>query len=283
MLRRLVWDHPVISRGSATICVGLLLAIPRLQAQAPAPAPVADTKVPSYDVVSIKPDHTDSGRVSIHIDDGNFDATNVSLKTLILGAYDLKEAQLFGLPKWGDSAHFDIKAKIIDPDKKQLAALTPQEFTSMQQPILTDRFQLKFHRERKILPVYELVTIKGGPKFKEITPVEQKSDAGVNGVRAGGMSVHNRSLVATGIPIARLADQLSAQLQRVVVDKTGLAGNYNFELKWSPDDAGPPSPDVAAPPDIFTALEEQLGLKLEPGKEEMDTFIIDHVEYPSEN
>jgi len=283
MLRRLVWDYPVISRGCATICVGLLLAIPRLQAQAPAPAPVADTKVPSYDVVSIKPDHTDSGRVSIHIDDGNFDALNVSLKTLILGAYNLKEAQLFGLPKWGDSAHFDIKAKIIDPDKKQLAALTPQEFTSMQQPILTDRFQLKFHRERKILPVYELVTIKGGPKFKEITPVEQKSDAGVNGVRAGGMSVHNRSLVATGIPIARLADQLSAQLQRVVVDKTGLAGNYNFELKWSPDDAGPPSPDVAAPPDIFTALEEQLGLKLQPGKEEMDTFIIDHVEYPSEN
>ena len=153
----------------------------------------------------------------------------------------------------------------------------------MQQPILTDRFQLKFHRERKILPVYELVTIKGGPKFKEITPVEQKSDAGVNGVRAGGISVHNRNLVATGVPMSRLTDQLSAQLQRVVVDKTGLAGNYNFQLSWSPDDAGPPSPDVAAPPDIFTALEEQLGLKLQPGKEEMDTFIIDHVEYPSEN
>ena len=283
MRRRLIWHRYVLSCGGAAIYMGLLFAIQGLHAQTPAATPAADAKVPSYDVVSIKPDHTDTGRVSIRIDDGNFDALNVSLKTMILGAYNLKESQLFGLPKWGDSAHFDIKAKIIDPDKKQLAALTPQEFTSMQQPILTDRFQLKFHRERKILPVYELVTIKGGPKFKEITPVEQKSDAGVNGVRAGGMSVHNRSLVATGIPIARLADQLSAQLQRVVVDKTGLAGNYNFELKWSPDDAGPPSPDVAAPPDIFTALEEQLGLKLEPGKEEMDTFIIDHVEYPSEN
>jgi uncharacterized protein (TIGR03435 family) len=102
-------------------------------------------------------------------------------------------------------------------------------------------------------------------------------------VRAGGMSVHNRNLVATGVPIARLVDQLSAQLQRVVVDKTGLAGNYNFQLTWSPDDAAPPSPDVAAPPDIFTALEEQLGLKLQPGKEEIDTLVIDHVEYPSEN
>ena len=283
MRRRLIWHGHVLALGPAAVCMGLLVAIPRLQAQGPPVAPTADGKVPSYDVVSIKPDHTDNGRVSIHIDDGNFDALGVSLKTMILSAYSLKESQLFGLPKWGDSAHFDIKAKIIDPDKKQLAALTPQEFTSMQQPILTDRFKLKFHRERKILPVYELVTIKGGPKFKEITPIEQKSDTGVNGVRAGGMSVHNRNLVATGVPISRLADQLSAQLQRVVVDKTALAGNYNFELKWSPDDAGPPSPDVAAPPDIFTALEEQLGLKLQPGKEELDTFIIDHVEYPSEN
>ncbi len=97
------------------------------------------------------------------------------------------------------------------------------------------------------------------------------------------VSFHNRNLVATGVPISQLTDQLSAQLKRVVVDKTGLAGNYNFQLSWSPDDAGTPSPDVAAPPDIFTALEEQLGLKLQPGKEEMDTFVIDHVEYPSEN
>jgi uncharacterized protein (TIGR03435 family) len=283
MRRRLIWHGHVISLGSAAIWMALLVAIPRLQAQGPALTPTAGIKVPSYDVVSIKPDHTDTGRVSMRIDDGNFDALNVSLKTMILSAYSLKEAQLFGLPKWGDSAHFDIKAKIIDPDKKQLEALTSEEFQSMQQPILADRFQLKFHRERKILPVYELVTIKGGPKFKEITPIEQKNDTGVNGVRAGGMSVHNRNLVATGVPISRLADQLSAQLKRVVVDKTDLAGNYNFQLSWSPDDAGPPSPDVAAPPDIFTALEEQLGLKLQPGKEEMDTFVIDSVEYPSEN
>ena len=123
MRRRLIWHGHVISLGSAAIWMGLL-AIPRLQAQGPALAPTAGVKVPSYDVVSIKPDHTDNGRVSIDIDDGNFDALNVSLKTMILSAYSLKEAQLFGLPKWGDSAHFDIKAKIIDPDKKQLEALT---------------------------------------------------------------------------------------------------------------------------------------------------------------
>ena len=124
MRRRLIWHGHVISLGSAAIWMGLLVAFPRLQAQEPALAPTAGVKVPSYDVVSIKPDHTDNGRVSIDIDDGNFDALNVSLKTMILSAYSLKEAQLFGLPKWGDSAHFDIKAKIIDPDKKQLEALT---------------------------------------------------------------------------------------------------------------------------------------------------------------
>jgi hypothetical protein len=196
MRRRLIWHRHVISLGSAAICMGLLVAIPCLHAQGPTLTRTADGKVPSYDVVSIKPDHTDSGRVSIRIDDGNFDALNVSLKTMILSAYSLKEAQLIDLPKWGDSAHFDIKAKII---------------------------------------------------------------------------------------VARLADQLSAQLQRVVVDKTGLTANYNFQLSSSPDDAPPTSPDVAAPPDIFTALEEQLGLKLQPGKEEMNTFVIDHVEYPTEN
>ncbi len=275
MLKRLIWHRRVISLIHAAICMGLLLATPHLQAQVAATRPTASVKVPSYDVVSIKPDHTDNGRVSIHIDDGNFDALGVSLKTMILGAYGLKESQLFGLPKWGDSAHFDIKAKILNPDKQQLQSLTQEQFQSMQQPILTDRFLLKFHRETKILPVYELVTIKGGPKFKEATPTELKGDQ--------GMSVHDRSMVATGEPMSRLAENLSAQLQRVVVDKTGLTAKYIFQLTWSPDDAQPSSLDGSAPPDIFTALAEQLGLKLQPGREEMDTFVIDHVEYPSEN
>jgi hypothetical protein len=113
MRKRLIRHEHVISLGSAAICMGLLVAIPVLQAQAPGSSSTAGVKLPSYDVVSIKPDHTDSGRVSIHSDDGNFDAVNVSLKTMILSAYNLNEAQLFGLPKWGDSAHFDIKAKII--------------------------------------------------------------------------------------------------------------------------------------------------------------------------
>ena len=283
MHKRLIWRRYAFSLGSATIWMGLLVALPGIRAQSSAVTPAANVKVPSYDVVSIKPNRTGSGNVSIDINDGNFDASNVSLKTMILSAYGLKEAQLFGLPKWGESARFDIKAKIIDPDKKALEGLTREEHESMQQPILTDRFQLKFHHEMKRLPVYDLVIMKGGPKFKQTTPAELTSDVGVNGVRAGGMSIHNRNLTATGIPMSSLIDQLSGQLQRVVIDKTGLTAKYNLQLSWSADDAGPPSTDAPGPPDIFTALEEQLGLKLQPGKEMIDTFVIDHVELPSEN
>jgi uncharacterized protein (TIGR03435 family) len=263
--------------------MGLVVALTPMKAQSSATTPAANRKVPAYDVVSIKPNRTGSGNVSINTNDGIFDATNVSLKAMILNAYSLKEAQLFGLPKWGESTRFDIQAKIIDPDKKALEGLTSQQFQSMQQPILTERFQLKFHHEMKTLPVYDLVTIKGGPKFKQTTPAEMTSDVGVNGVRAGGMRVNNRNLTATGIPMSSLVNLLSGQLQRVVVDKTGLAAKYNLQLRWSADDAGPSSSDNPEAPDIFTALEEQLGLKLKPGKEEIDTFVIDQVELPSEN
>lgn len=257
-------------------CAGLLIAVLAMVAQrAASPRPdAADAKGPAYDVVSIKPDKTDSGNVSVSIDDGNFDASNVSLKMMILGAWGLNDAQLLDLPKWGDSARFDIKAKIIDPDKKALAALTPEQFRSMQQPILTDRFQLKFHRGKKVLPIYDLVVIKGGPKFKEATA----DDASHSGI-----GIHNRNLTATTVTLSELADRLSDQVSRIVIDKTGLTGKYNLQLSWSPDDAGPPAPDSSTPPDIFTALEEHLGLKLKPAKAEIETFVVDHAELPSEN
>jgi uncharacterized protein (TIGR03435 family) len=241
---------------------------------------VPDSKVPTYDVVSIKPNKSGSGNVDISVDDGNFEAVNVSLKTMLLSAYGLKDAQLVNLPKWGESARFDIKAKVIDPDKKIMDALTGPQFRSMQRPILTERFQLKFHREKKVLPVYELVVAKDGPKFKQTTDAEMTGNSPINGVRPGGISVHNQNLTATGIPISSIADSLSGQVQRIVIDKTGLAGNYNLQLIWSRDDAKAPATDVAPPPDIFTALTEQLGLKLQAAKAEVETFVVDQVVMP---
>jgi len=274
-------------RRVSTMCSGFLFAAfcsaltaPTLYAQAPTP-PAATTPLPTYDIVSIKPNKTGSGNVGVNIDDGNYTASNISLKMLIISAYNLKEAQVFNLPKWDDSARFDIKAKVLNPDKKVLEALTPQQFSAMQQPIL-DRFHLTFHHELKTLPVYELVLIKTGPKFKETTAAETANPDGVNGVRAGGISIHNQNLVATGVPLSRLADSLSYQVKRIVVDKTGLTGNYNLTLTWAPDDGTPQAPDSTLP-SIFTALQEQLGLKLEPAKAPIEAFIVDHAEIPSED
>ena len=257
-------------------CAAMLVTISALHAQSAASpqAQAAVAKVPAYDVVSIKPNKTGSGRVSISVDDGKFNASNVSLKMMILGAWGLKDPQIVNLPKWGNSARFDVEAKVLDPDKKVFAALTPEQFQAMQQPILTDRFQLKFHHEKKVLPIYELLVIKGGPKFKQ-APANIAGDTGV--------SINNGNLIATAVPLTSLADDLSNQVSRIVIDKTGLVGKYNFQLSWSPEDAGPPSPDTAAQPGIFTALQEQLGLKLQPGKAEIETFVIDHAEPPSEN
>jgi uncharacterized protein (TIGR03435 family) len=267
-----------------------VLIVPPLAAQVAAPkaSVTADAKLPVYDVVSIKPNKTGSGRISIDDGDGHFTASNVSLKTLINIAYDLKEGQLVDLPKWADSARFDIQAKVLEPDKKVFDALTDEQSGAMLQPILTDRFQLKFHHETKVLAVYELVVVKDGPKFKESKISGDQKAA--NGMSAGSMSTHNSStngvlsatMTATAIPISSLASQLSTQLQRLVIDKTGLGGKYDLDLTWVRDDS-PTGASDSASVSIFTALQEQLGLKLQPSKSPVETLVVDHVELPSEN
>lgn len=252
-----------------------------LSAQA-APAPAVSTAVPVYDIVSVKPSKPGMSGYHISSDAQNFSALNISLKALILSAYSLKESQVFNLPKWSDDARFDIKAKIIAPDNKAIEALTPQQYNSMQQPILTDRFHLTFHHDLKTQPVYELAVGKSGLKLKQTTAAETASADGVNGVHPGGISIHNRNLIATGITMERLADALSGQVHRIVVDKTGLTGKYNVTLSWAPDDGAPQAPDATLPT-IFTAVQEQLGLKLESGKAQVEGFVIDHVEIPSED
>jgi uncharacterized protein (TIGR03435 family) len=269
-----------------------VLLTPRLAAQAVAPQPPAasNTKVPAFDVISIKPNKSGSGSMGIDWGDGHFIASNVSLKMLLLNAYDLKESQLSGLPKWDDSAHFDIQAKVVDPDVKLIKSLTDDQSRAMVQPILTDRFQLKFHHETKVLPVYELVVMKDGPKFKESKIAGDQKAA--NGMGAGSMNTHNSSTASTGVlsttltsvavPISSLTAVLSSQLQRIVVDKTGLTGKYDLELAWSRDDSSSPTSDSGTV-SVFTALQEQLGLRLQPSKSPVETFVIDHVELPSEN
>jgi len=237
-----------------------------------------EAKVPVFDVVSIKPNRSGSGSMGIETHNDSYSATNVSLKRLLQDAYGIREDLISGVPGWAESTGFDIKAKVVDPNLDELRKLSAEQRRSMLQSFLADRFQLKVHIETKELPVYELVVAKGGPKFHEAASSKGVADAS----KTPGMWIHNNELTATAIPLTSLAAMLSRQLHRTVLDKTGLSGEYDLDLKWAPEDGQDPSPDSSAP-SIFTALQEQLGLKLQSSRGPVETLVVDRVEMPSEN
>jgi len=228
-----------------------------------------------------------------------YSASNVSLKMLVQSAYGIREDLISGAPSWADSARFDIDAKVAGSDVDALKKLTPEQRRLILQPLLADRFKLKMHTETKQLPVYELVPAKGGSKLKEATPGDTYANGikGPDGVGRGGMmKVGRGQLTSQAVPMTSLANMLAQQLHRTVIDKTGLTGKYDVELTWTPDQGadpmfkgpdGSPQRGDAAPdtsgPSIFTALQEQLGLRLQSAKGPVETVVIDHVEMPSEN
>jgi len=148
----------------------------------------------------------------------------------------------------------------------------------MLQSVLANRFHLMSHFETKELPAYALVILKNktGPKLTEIQP-------GVlpNGLKdPGGINMSRTEITAAGADMLNLLHVLQLQTGRPIVDRTGLTGHYNFVLKWTPDQDSA-SPDAG--PSIFTAIQEQLGLKLEPIKAPVQILVVDHIERPSEN
>jgi uncharacterized protein (TIGR03435 family) len=237
------------------------------------------TSPPKFEVASIKPADPNVRGFRIQTDPGGrYIATGVTVKFLITQAYGVRNFQVSGAPGWTDSARYDINAKgeIRIEDK-------PGQMDLMLQDLLADRFHLKLTREAKEMPIFALVLAKSGAKLKEST-------VGEDGRR---MQTGRGRIEVQGIDMASLANMLSQQLGRTVVDKTGLTGNYDFKLEWTPDLGQPQGPKEiggaeTAPPDspgptIFTALQEQLGLKLESTKGPVEILVIERVEKPSEN
>jgi bla regulator protein BlaR1 len=271
------------------------------QRQAASPVAGAASKVPAFEVASIKPDKSGTGMTTLRTTPVGFSASNISLKALIQQAYGVEENQILGAPSWLGSERYDIEAKVASSDTDALHDLNPDQRRIMLQPLLADRFQLKVHTELKDLPVLALVVAKGGPKLHEAKP----GDTYPNGLKGfdgpggpGMMLMRPGQLTAQGVDLWFVAKQLSQQLGRTVQDKTGLTGKYDFTLQWKPD--RDPSPMPGAPPageqgpgatlstdsseaSIFTAVQEQLGLKLESRKAPVEVLVIDHVEAPSEN
>jgi uncharacterized protein (TIGR03435 family) len=255
--------------------------------------------IPAFEVVSVKPNRSGSGSVRVNLPDDGYSATNILLTLLVASAYGIKQEQISGAPSWVESARYDIQAKVADSDVATLRRLSMGERESMLQPVLTDRFKLKVHRGQQELPVYELVIAKKGPKLKEAIPGDTYANGikGPEGVaRAGMMSMIPGQLTGQAIPISNLARLLSRQLGLTIVDKTGLTGRYDIKLQWDPDEsrgpmfAGPTGgnqeaapPPASSGPSIFTALREQLGLRLQSTKGRVEILVIDHIERPSEN
>ena len=244
----------------------------------PQPKPMSADANPVFEVATVKPSQS-AGGVSLRVNpSGLFTTTGTSLSDLIEFAYDLHRRQVRGGPSWFENEKYDLTGK---PDKPGRPSLT--QLKAMIQKLLADRFQLTVHRDKRELSVYAITVAKSGPKLT-------KNDSDPNGL-PGGVGIGPRSLSLRNITMAEFAIMLQASiLDRPALDRTGLgSARYDLNLRWTPD--GPqlqpgaePLPDNAdAPPDLFAAFQQQLGLKLESAKAPVDVLVIDHVEQPSAN
>jgi uncharacterized protein (TIGR03435 family) len=231
-----------------------------------------------FEVASIKPSKpgSDGGGIKPLPGGQTYVATNVPVKLMIKLMFHLNDRQISGGPGWLDTDLYDVEAKADGPH-------SIDELHVMFQNLLVDRFKLAYHKETRTLPAYELVVDKSGAKLTENQSPEHFDIP----VRPRGFG----KLEATHCSMSYFSWILSQRLDRPVIDQTGLTQFYDFKLEWTPE--LPPGlaarPDVAANlpptngPDIFTAVREQLGLKLDSHKGPVEVMIIDQVERPSEN
>ncbi|MGA7155474.1 MAG: TIGR03435 family protein [Acidobacteriaceae bacterium] len=243
-------------------------------------------KLPSYDVASIRASNTSSRMMRLRNAPDGFSCENINLKSLIANAYGIRQDLITGGPSWINSTGFDVEAKVAGPDIATFNKLSDRQRASLLQALLTDRFHLKLHHEIRNLPMYDLVIAKGGSKLKPAAPFTPPPDLPMNpgAMRRPGMLRMGPGMIqGDALPIAAIANQLSYAVSSTVVDKTGLAGNYDFDLKWQPVNSGPAANADDSGVSIFTAVQEQLGLKLQPTKGPVDTLVIDQAEKPSEN
>jgi bla regulator protein BlaR1 len=279
--------------GVATLCAVAAPLVAGLM-NSPRRQDVAD--VPSYhfEVSTIKPNNTriSRGFMPGFTADG-YRADLVPLMLLIRQAYGVQGFQVAGGPEWINTGFYNVEAKMDGPTAEALSKLRPDEIKlarqKMLQSLLEDRFGLKVHRGTKDGSVYLLVIAKGGSKLHEPKPGD---DPGVltadGGATQGYAQETSTGFIVRALSAPRIAILLSQQVGRPVIDKTGLTGRYDFILDFTRDLAVNVPHDSGAAPDpgavsIFTAVQQQLGLKLEPGKGPVDVIVIDHAEKPSGN
>lgn len=243
---------------------------------------------PTFEVASIKPNNSGDPGQYFKMGGVSPSVTNMTLRFMIRWAYDMHDFQLVGGPGWMDTEHYDMQARTS-------AGASNAQIRLMMQRLLEDRFKLVWHRETKEMPVYNLAIVKGGFKLE---PIQEGSciafDAknppppGSDPMKSCGMGGTGRGMMmASSATLAEMASTLSNVVDRTVVDKTGISGKFRYRLTFAPLD--PATPDAGGPatptdaPSIFTALQEQFGLRLDSAKGPVEVMVIDHAEKPSEN
>jgi len=284
------------------------------RAQAQSHGAVAAAPVYEYEVASIKPNKSGGFPGGTPLDDG-INVTNIPLQLFISAAFGVGNDRIVGLPSWVSSDKFDINAKMESSVADALKKLSPDDRKTAQQQMLlalfADRCKLTFHLETKELSTYTLVIAKNGPKFQE----SKSGETAAGGIKVpdgrggtGSIQIGEKGAITFhGLPITFLVQILSTQLGRTVVDKTGLTGRYDFAWQFTLDPsqlraggiqepaagaassggtttgAAPFIPSDPQGTSLFTAVQEQLGLKLESGKGPVEIIVIDHIEKPSDN
>jgi uncharacterized protein (TIGR03435 family) len=215
---------------------------------------------PEFEVASVKLLNPPLGvhAVGLRLDHGRVALEGATLRQIIVQAYLVQRVLVLGGPPWYDSDQYNLVAKTENPDA------TREQARAMLQTLLADRFKLSVHREMKELTVYSLSVGKNGPKFQE-SKGDVPPSARVGG--KGRMLLYNQ-------PMAGMVNLLANILDLPVQDQTGLKGRYDLTLEWTPDPSNP---------SLFTAVQEQLGLKMEARKSAVEVLMVDHAERPSEN
>ena len=286
--RKLLLTTAAFLAIAVPITFGVLHAIP---SQARAQSSTAAATAPTFETVSIKP-NTEAGgkfysKIGFSLQDGSFMARGVTLQRLIQMAYSVQDSQISSGPEWVNTQKFDIDAKMnraVSDALKQSSGQKGFDDQLALKTLLAQNFKLVLHPETRNLPVYDLVVADSGSKLQE-----SKTERFIH-LERGELASH-------GVPIRILTNELSRILGQTVIDKTGLKGDYAFTLRWTPDTAenarfkaaqavmgapAPGSPDPNGPP-LATALEQQLGLKLESHTDPVQVLVVDHAEMPSES
>lgn len=287
------------SRGLVAVGLAVLLGL-ALPAGAGAQLLRApEGTAPSFEVATVRPSRSDGGFVNYQLSTARFHAENATVAELIKFAYNVKtDDQLPKDPGWIRTEKFDIDAKADDAEVAAMGKLLPEEkferFRLMMQSLLADRFKLKVSTQMKEIPVYALVVAKDGPHLTEAKVSPEETMHHMPTLAGGSKGELKAGMVSMTMFTWWLSGRADTG-NRVVIDATGLKGSYDFTLNWTPDSgpaaegagggqgqAGAPAVESAGP-GFITALEEQLGLKLESRKAPVEVLLIDQVERPSPN